>query len=102
VLYYGLENFFELRFALRRNWRFHRLLHRASVANVSDGGLYPNAQRRMLTDGSSYPATFVCGKMQGQAAPKLDNPKKAQAIQKRGDPLRHALYRMRSAWKPSN
>jgi transposase len=31
----------------------------------------------------------------GQAAPKLDNPKKAQAIKKRGEePLRQALYRI--------
>ena len=31
----------------------------------------------------------------GQAAPKLSNPKKAQAIKKRGEePLRQALYRI--------
>jgi hypothetical protein len=39
VLDYGFEHFFELRFVLRCNWRFHRLLHRTSVANLDDGGL---------------------------------------------------------------
>jgi len=35
VLYYGLENFFELLFAFRRNWRFRRMLHGTSVANLT-------------------------------------------------------------------
>lgn len=48
VLDYGLENFCELHFPFRRNWRFHRFWHRTSVANLSDDGLYSGAQRESL------------------------------------------------------